>query len=39
MSDWTYVGNIKLLQVQLYEMTGKGQYDVRGLIAAERLVS
>ena len=37
MADWKYVGEIKLLQMQLYAMTGKGQYDTRSLVTADRL--
>ncbi len=37
MVDWRYVGEIRLLQMQLYVMTGTGQYDLRALVTADRL--
>ncbi len=37
MADWRYVGEITLLQMQLYPMTGKGGYDLRALVEADRL--
>ena len=37
MADWNYVGEIKLLQMQLYAMTGAGAYDLEALIEADTL--
>lgn len=37
MADWKYVGEIKLVQTQLYAMTGQGQYDTHALVKADRL--
>ena len=37
MADWNYIGEIKLLQMQLYAMTGAGAYDLDALIGADKL--
>lgn len=37
MADWTYIGEIRLLQTQLYAMTGVGGYDLNALRKADRL--
>jgi len=37
VSDWKYVGEIALLQMQLYVMTRRGAYDLRALVEADKL--
>lgn len=37
VEDWLFVGEVRLLQMQHYAMTGKGSYDVGALVEAERL--
>ena len=37
MTDWNYVGEVELLQMQLYAMTGAGEYDLDALIEADKL--
>jgi hypothetical protein len=37
MAEWNVIGEIQLLQMQLYVMTGAGDYDLDALIEAERL--
>jgi hypothetical protein len=37
MADWNYIGEIQLLQMQLYAMTGSGAYDLDALIEADKL--
>lgn len=37
MVEWTHIGEIELLQMQLYAMTGAGVYDLDALIAVDRI--
>jgi hypothetical protein len=37
VSEWKAIGEIQLLQMQLYVMTGSGGYDLNALVQADRL--
>jgi hypothetical protein len=37
VAEWRFIGEIQLLQMQLYAMTGTGEYDLDALIEADRL--